>query len=217
MTLSAVEPVPALVLIDLQKGITATTKYSMPDVVARAAALASAFRRRGLPVVLVNVAGGSARGRTDAQRADKARRVRPDGWTDLAAELHAQPTDFRVTKTTWSAFYGTELHTYLQERGVTQLFLGGVATSIGVESTARAAFERGYHVVLVTDAMTDGDAQAHENSITRIFPRLGETTTTEMVLTVLASPGDGPEQSPTERASGHYPTGVSTNKELEER
>jgi len=217
MTLTAVEPMPALVLIDLQKGITATTKHSMPDIVARAAALASAFRRRGLPVVLVNVTAGSAHGRTDAQRAGKARRVRLDGWTDLAPELDPQPADFRVTKSTWGAFYGTELHAYLQERGVTQMFLGGVATSIGVESTARAAFERGYHVVLVTDAMTDGNAEAHENSITLIFPRLGETTTTEVVLAVLAPPGDSPEHS---LAKGH-PTitraVAPTKEEREER
>jgi nicotinamidase-related amidase len=187
MTLTAVDPMRALLLIDLQKGITATTKHSMPDVVARAAELASAFRSRGLPVVLVNVTGGGAHGRTDAQQAAKPPRVRPDGWTELTAELDPQPDDFRVTKTTWGAFHGTDLHAYLQEHGVTQVVLGGVATSIGVESTARAAFEHGYHVVLVTDAMTDGNAQAHENSITRIFPRLGETTTTDEVLAMLAS------------------------------
>ena len=136
MTLTAVDPMRALLLIDLQKGITATTKHSMPDVVARAAELASAFRSRGLPVVLVNVTGGGAHGRTDAQQAAKPPRVRPDGWTELTAELDPQPDDFRVTKTTWGAFHGTDLHAYLQEHGVTQVVLGGVATSIGVESTS---------------------------------------------------------------------------------
>lgn len=66
--------------------------------------------------------------------------------------------------------------------------LAGVATSIGVESTARAAHEHGYHVVLVTDAMTDGSADAHHHSITRIFPRLGETATTEEVLERIGEP-----------------------------
>lgn len=185
MTLTAIDPRPALIIVDLQKGLTATTKHSMSDVVARAAELASAFRSRGLPVVLVNVSGGGAQGRTDAQQAGKPSRVRAEGWTELAAELDPQPSDHRVTKTTWGAFHGTDLHAYLQERGVTQVVLGGVATSIGVESTARAAFEHGYHVVLVTDAMTDGNAQAHENSLTRIFPRLGETTTTGVVVAML--------------------------------
>jgi nicotinamidase-related amidase len=48
----------------------------------------------------------------------------------------------------------------------------------GVESTARAAHEHGYHVVLATDAMTDRSAEVHANSVERIFPGLGETATT---------------------------------------
>jgi len=63
--------------------------------------------------------------------------------------------------------------------------LTGVSTSGGVESTARAAHEHGYHVVLATDAMTDRDASAHDNSVQRIFPRLGETATTDDILAML--------------------------------
>lgn len=53
---------------------------------------------------------------------------------------------------------------------------------MGVESTARAAHERGYNVVLVTDAMTDRNVDTHTNSIERIFPLLGERTTTADLL-----------------------------------
>jgi nicotinamidase-related amidase len=63
--------------------------------------------------------------------------------------------------------------------------LAGIATSIGVESTARNAHDHGYHVVLVVDAMTDLDADAHAYSVEKVFPRLGETTTTNDVLTAL--------------------------------
>lgn len=64
--------------------------------------------------------------------------------------------------------------------------LTGIATSIGVESTARTAHEHGYHVTLATDAMTDADGDAHLNSVERIFPRLGETGTTAEILELLA-------------------------------
>lgn len=73
---------------------------------------------------------------------------------------------------------------------MTQVVLAGIATSIGVESTARAAHEHGYNVVLVTDAMTDRDPDAHEHSIGKIFPRLGETATTSEVLTMLGCGDD---------------------------
>ncbi len=90
-----------------------------------------------------------------------------------------------MTKQTWGAFHGTSLHADLTRAGVTQIVLVGVATGAGVESTARAAHEHGYHVVLVTDAMTDRSRQAHDNSVELIFPRLGETTTAAEFLAEL--------------------------------
>jgi len=182
MTLTTIDPKPALVVIDLQKGIVGLpTVHPTADVVARSARLAAAFRARGLPVVLVNVTGG-APGRTELSRPPLT--PAPD-WAEIVPELERQPSDVLVTKETWGAFHGTALDAELRDRGVTQVVLTGVATSAGVESTARAAHEHGYHVVLVTDAMTDRDAGAHDNSVERIFPKLGETGTTAEVLELL--------------------------------
>ena len=90
-----------------------------------------------------------------------------------------------VTKRNWGAFYGTDLDLQLRRRGITQIVLTGVATSIGVESTARAAYEHGYHVTLATDAITDLSLEAHQNSVERIFPRLGETGSTAEIIELL--------------------------------
>ena len=54
-----------------------------------------------------------------------------------------------------------------------------------MESTARSAYDYGYNVVLVVDAMTDRDPDAHRHSVEKIFPRLGQTDTTDNVLKVL--------------------------------
>ena len=94
---------------------------------------------------------------------------RPAGWTDLVPELNEQPQDHRVTKRTWGAFTNTGLEDYSKGVDVTQTIIAGVATSIGVESTARQAYELGFNVTLATDAMTDRSAEAHANSLTRIF------------------------------------------------
>ena len=109
----------------------------------------------------------------------------PAGWTDLVPELNQQPSDHTVTKRTWGAFTNTSLDGYLKNLGITQVVIAGVATSIGVESTARQAQELGFHVTLAVDAMTDMNPDAHTNSITRIFPRLGETGTTADILALL--------------------------------
>ncbi len=187
MPLTTLDPVAALVVIDLQKGITGLpTVHPAGDIIGRAAQLARAFRERGLPVVLVNVAGG-APGRTDAGPPKFARAA---DWADLVPELERQPSDHLVTKKSWGAFLGTDLDAYLRQYKVTQIVLAGIATSIGVESTARSAYDLGYNVVLVTDAMTDRDADAQRNSIEKIFPRMSETANTEDVLKVLKSRSD---------------------------
>jgi nicotinamidase-related amidase len=180
--LTTLDPTPALVVIDLQRGIVGLpTAHPSGEVVARAARLAAAFRRAALPVVLVNVTGG-APGRTDAGPRGGDR---PPDWAELVDELAPGPGDLLVTKERWGAFSEPALDRELRARGVTQVVIAGIATSIGVESTARSAHELGYHVVLTTDAMTDMDPAAHENSVARIFPRLGETATTDEILAML--------------------------------
>lgn len=182
MPLTTLDDTPALIVIDLQKGVVGMpTVHPVSEIVARTARLARAFRQRALPVVLVNVTG-RAPGRTDAGPPNFSF---PDGWSEIIPELQQQPSDHLVTKERWGAFLGTDLNDYLRGRGVTQVILTGIATSAGVESTARSAHDLGYHVVLVVDAMTDRDAEVHRNSLERIFPRLGETTTTDSVLQLL--------------------------------
>jgi nicotinamidase-related amidase len=99
--------------------------------------------------------------------------------------LDRQPQDHVVTKRTWGAFTATGLEAHLKRLNVTQIVLAGVATSIGVESTARQAHELGFHVALAVDAMTDLSLEAHDNSVTRIFPGLGENATTHEILELL--------------------------------
>jgi len=190
MAFTTLDPNTALVLIDLQNGVLAApgTPHPTSDVLARAVELADAFRAQNLPVVLVRVTfapdgADRAPGRNDA---DRQAFTPPAGWDVIVDDLAGHPEDITVTKRNWGAFYGTDLDLHLRRRGVTQIVLAGVATSIGVESTARAAHEHGYHLTLVTDAMTDMDADAHRNSIERIFPRLGETGTTTEIIELLA-------------------------------
>jgi nicotinamidase-related amidase len=182
MALTMLDPRTALIIVDLQKGIVGLpTIHPMGGVIERARALADAFREQGLPVALVNVAGGAS-GRTEQPRQPGPR---PDGWTELIPELNRQPGDIAVTKRTWGAFASTDLEARLRARGVTQVVIGGVATGTGVEATARQAYEAGFNVTLATDAMTDMRAEAHDYSIKNVFPRLGETGTSREIIDLL--------------------------------
>jgi nicotinamidase-related amidase len=184
--ITALDPTTALIVIDLQKGIVSLPlAHGISGVVERAAALADAFRAKRLPVVLVSV-DGAAKG-----RAEQARRSGdfPKDFAEIVPELKQQPSDHAVRKRTWGAFSNTNLAEHLGRLGVTQVVVVGVATSIGVESTARQAHELGFNVTLAVDAMTDMNPDAHANSITRIFPRLGETGTAKDIIDLLAKAG----------------------------
>ena len=182
------EETAALVVIDLQTGILGyPTAHPIEQVVANSARLAAAFRAADLPVVLVNVAG-AAPGRTERSKAAGhvgARSLPPEA-TALLPELDQQPGDITVTKRTLGAFGTTELDARLKEVGATQIVLTGVSTTSGVESTARTAYELGYHVAFVVDAMSDA-AEAHDASVAHQFPKLGEIGTTAEVLELLTA------------------------------
>jgi len=173
----------ALIVIDLQKIVASiSAAHPFTNVLENASDLAATFRQHGLPVVLVNVVG-MAPGRTEQHHAGGA--LLPD-WSELLPELNQQPQDHLVSKKTWGAFTGTSLEAYLKSAGVTQVVVCGVATSVGVESTARQAYELGFNVTLAVDAMTDISAQAHTNSLERIFPQLGEVGTSEEIAILLS-------------------------------
>jgi nicotinamidase-related amidase len=184
MPLTTLDPKTALIVVDLQKGIiNSTFIHPVAEVIARTCALLHAFRQIDLPVVLVNVAGG-APGRTEQPRRFS---MFPEGFSDLIPELDRKASDIVVTKRTWGAFASTDLEAQLKANGVTHVVVTGVATGTGVEATARQAYEQGFNVTLALDAMTDVRPEAHAYSVARVFPRLGETGSTQDILNLLAT------------------------------
>jgi len=179
----------ALILIDLQQGIVGRplSPHSAADVVTRAANMAAALRAKGGTAVYVRVELAEiVTLPVDAPTRDPSAPPLPASASQLVPESGHQPTDLFITKRQWGAFYGTELDQQLRRRKIRTILLGGVATNFGVESTARAAFDRAYELVFVEDAMSTLSAPAHQFAVTNIFPRMGRVRTTEQVLEALA-------------------------------
>jgi nicotinamidase-related amidase len=109
----------------------------------------------------------------------------PPEASELVPELNVQTGDVVVTKRQWGAFYGTDLEQQLRRRQIRTLVMGGIATNIGVESTARAAHDRGYELVFAEDAMSSVSAEAHQFALSTIFPRMGRVRSTEQVLAAI--------------------------------
>ncbi|NUR04894.1 MAG: isochorismatase family protein [Streptomyces sp.] len=154
----------ALVLVDLMDRIVALPLEPRKgtEVLSAAEELATAFRSAGATVVLIRV---ERPGVTD----------QPPG-SGLVAGL-ARDGDLEVVKRTIGGFQGTGLDDLLRERGVNTLVFGGIATNLGVESTARAAGDLGYDLVFVEDAMAALTAAEHDASVRLDFPRLGTVVT----------------------------------------
>ncbi|WP_327130334.1 isochorismatase family protein [Streptomyces sp. NBC_01343] len=155
----------ALILIDLMPRIIGLplAPHSGEEVLARCRALAKSFRASGRPVVLVRV-----------DRPNVAEQPPGSGFADDLV----RDGDIVLVKRTIGAFYGTDLDAQLRERGVDTAVLAGLVTTVGVESTARAAADHGYELEFVADAMSGLAADEHEFTIARTFPRFGEVRNT---------------------------------------
>ena len=169
MTLTATRS--ALIIVDLMPRLVALElgPHRGADVVARAVRLAAAWREAGGTVVKVRV-----------ERPGVA--VQPPG-SGFVPELEPGEGDIVVVKRTVGAFYGTDLADRLRERGIATVVLAGLATTMGVESTARAAADHGFEVLFAADAMSGMTAAEHEHALTVVLPRFGEVLTTGELLT----------------------------------
>jgi nicotinamidase-related amidase len=188
--ITAIDKNTALVLIDLQKGIVKMdVVHPIKDVLQKSALLVDAFHKANLPVVGVNVIPTPANLRNENPVAKNvaSSMAAMEGFADIVEDIKTLPTDIFVTKRTWNAFYNTPLHEELKKRNITGIVLAGIATSIGVEGTARAAHELGYNISFATDAMTDRMAEAHKHSMQIIFPRIGELGTAADIIEKLNS------------------------------
>ena len=150
----------ALVLVDLMDRIVALPlePYKGPEVLAVAEELAGVFRSAGALVVLIRV--------------ERPGIVEQPAGSGLADGLFREG-DLEIVKRTIGGFQGTGLEERLRERGVDTLVFGGIATNLGVESTARAAGDLGHQLVFVEDAMSALTAAEHQASVKLDFPRLG--------------------------------------------
>ena len=178
----------ALVVIDLQKGIVGmeTKPYDATSVVNNSVKLIQTFRSLGASVFLVHVdflGGDSLQPISDIPMISS---TRPAWWAEFVEALDIQKSDILITKRQWGAFHGTELDLQLRRRDIDTIVLCGIATSIGVESTARQAYELGYNQIFAEDAMASRTEEEHHSTIVNIFPRIGQVKGTNEIISLLS-------------------------------
>lgn len=184
MTKIATDPKStALVLIDIQKGIAGMPLGPLTgdQVIASARTLSDYFRRRGSPIVLVNVSYPSTQHKPEVDFVMPMPDTMPPGWDELVDGL-GQPDDIRITKRGWSAFSSTDLDQRLKAKGIRTIVIGGIATNFGVEGTAREAVGLNYSVIFASDAMSTISAQHQDFALQNIFPMIGRVRSCEEIM-----------------------------------
>ena len=178
----------ALVLIDLEPAIVSmpVAPHDAADVVKRSAQLAEAVRASGGTVVYVHVLVHE----TLSLPADDPRVTPPTppppSASELVPEAGFREGDVLIAKRQWGAFYGTNLEQQLRRRNIRTLIFGGIATNIGVESSARAAYDQGYNLVFAEDAMSSLSKEMHNFAIKNTFPIMGRVRSAKQIIAALA-------------------------------
>ncbi|SRR5579884_427154 len=109
----------------------------------------------------------------------------------VVAPLAPRPQDFVVPKHRWSAFAGTHLDFLLRTRGVDTLLLCGGSTDVGIASTAYAARDLGYHVVVVRDCCHTERPGAQDFFMERLFPRMARVLDVDATIALVEAPALG--------------------------
>ncbi|WP_145579566.1 hydrolase [Yersinia vastinensis] len=182
----------ALVLIDLQQGILPFAKgpYNAEQVITTNARLANKFRELGAPVIFVRVGWSDSFAEALKQPVDQPSPPPagglPESWWTFPEALAVTEHDIKVIKHQWGAFYGTDLDLQLRRRGIKTIVLAGIATNIGVESTARDAWERGYELVIAEDGCSTASTEMQLFAVNNIFPRISRVRSSSEILAALS-------------------------------
>ena len=160
----------ALIVVDMQNdfcspdGYYATVGRDISKLAASArpvAALVARARQAGMTIVFTRLLHDPVHGAMEDRHA-----IRPRRWTasgkrlmpgtrgaDVVDEIAVHDDDIVVDKVGYSAFEGTSLEQQLRARGIKTVVMAGVVTYACVLATAFSAFDRGFDVILATDAV----------------------------------------------------------------
>lgn len=166
----------ALVVIDLQNGTMNRPLFphSSAQVIQNVKNLIDLFTEKGAFVALVRVSHTDGKDRVTPKTDFKRESVQlPEGWDRFVPELENIKNVYKMIKRQWGAFYGTDLDLQLRRRGIDTIVLCGVSTAYGVDTTAREAYQLGYHQVFVEDAMAAASEEEHAFVMKHIFPKIG--------------------------------------------
>jgi nicotinamidase-related amidase len=141
------------------KGLVATLRTKMPIVYTLITPLPREFQSSWGIYALMR--------RFKVKEVDKLPDFMTPGSKEREIPEDVKPVkgDIVLDKSAASIFIGTNFENIMRNRSITTLIFTGIATEIGVESSARDASNRGFYPVIVSDCVSSMDRDAHDRSL----------------------------------------------------
>ena len=188
----------------IKSGQAATTARYAP-VIAAASVLLNAARMQGMMVAYACANHRADNATTAHTIRDTDGRLRPLAPSDarefkpvvaggtweaqVIDELAPEAGDYLIPKYRWSAFFQTYLDLALRSRNINTLIIAGGSTDVGVASTAFAARDLDYNLVIASDACSSPEQDNHDQFMRRIFPRMARVRTSAQIVALLSAGG----------------------------
>ena len=179
-------------------GAPEETKKRMKPVIDNAVLLMNAARRAGMPIFYA-----MANHRPDGESrslivTDTDMRLRPwpngecnptvhgateGSWEQkVIDEIAPRPEDYIIPKYRWSTFHQTYFDLALRSRGIDTIIISGGSVDVGVASTAYAARDLDYNLIIVRDACSNSHEDSMAAFMKTVFPRMARVRTTDQIL-----------------------------------
>jgi nicotinamidase-related amidase len=171
----------ALVVWDAHEGLVASI-FNKEDFLRRTSELVDAARKKGIHIFYTKITPLPEKFESKARLVMWRGRRRFE-LGDIAKEIYPQEGDVVLNKNTASIFVGTNFEYMARNASLSSMVFTGIATEMGVESSARHALNLGFLPVIAKEAVSSSDRDAHLRSLANMG-KLMPVLSNEEILSV---------------------------------
>lgn len=162
----------ALVVWDTQEGLVDSI-FNRKEFLASLKPFIDAARKNRIPVLYTKITfppdGYESPWRTfmlmKRYGIDSIEKIPKFLTSEIQAEIGPVGDEPVIAKPTPSIFIGTNFEYMMRNRGINTILFTGIATEIGIDSSARDCSNRGFYTIVVQDCVSSSDKEMHVSSL----------------------------------------------------
>jgi nicotinamidase-related amidase len=167
-----VEPKHTVLVVWDVQNMLVNSIFNREEFIANLTMLIDSARKSGIPIFYTAIQFLPPRFQSQAwlyamnkRFSNQQRQQKPPTRGDLELTIHPRDEEIVINKHTASVFIGTHFEQMIRNATIETIVFTGISTEFGIESSARDAFNRGFYSVIVSDAVSSMDKEAHERSL----------------------------------------------------